>query len=439
MKIKIDNLTKVYGQDASALLALSELELEIKQSEILIIKGPNGSGKSTLISILAGDLKPTVGQIKIDNESESAPVISVVKQFENLIDELTIREHFIKFNNLENIDLIPVEILGSKPQQISRGQAQRVAVALALSSKTDLLLADEPTGALGLTESEEIYKFIKETAVKNKTAVILVTHDENAEKYADRVIRLRDGRVGEVWLPGQKEQEVVSKKGWVRIPDIVRDGLANSIDITGSADGAVIKGRIRQSSSNDVTLNSRSTSTTKLVKATNLTIGYGQNVVASDLSFELNENDLFCIFGKSGIGKTTLAKTICGLINPISGEISKSAELEIPYFNIEEPFALELKLNQMVHDGAVISDLQLEQIANRPLKTYSGGQLQRALVAIALSSESEIIALDEPTSALDDQMCELVISVLLNSKKTLITTSHDPRLRKVATNTLELQ
>ncbi len=99
---------------------------------------------------------------------------------------------------------------------------------------------------------------------------------------------------------------------------------------------------------------------------------------------------------------------------------------------------MELTLNQLVEDKKIIAELLLEDIANRALKTYSGGQLQRAIIALALSNESTVIALDEPTSALDDQMCELVISVLINSTKTLITTSHDPRLRDVATETLEL-
>ncbi len=172
MQIKIENLTKVYGEHSSALLALSELDLEVNQGEILIIKGPNGSGKSTLISILSGELAQTVGQISINNESGNTPVISVVKQFENLIDELTIQEHFEKLNKVENLNLISDEILQSRPTHISRGQAQKVAVALALSSKTDLLLADEPTGALSQEESDEIYKFSKNTARNHNTAVL---------------------------------------------------------------------------------------------------------------------------------------------------------------------------------------------------------------------------------------------------------------------------
>lgn len=438
MRIKIDNLTKVYGQETSALLALSELELEISRSEILIIKGPNGSGKSTLISILSSELKPTVGQITIDNDSKNLPVISVVKQFENLIEELTIEEHFLKFNNLENVELIPAELLQRKPSQISRGESQKVAVALSLTSQTDLLLADEPTGALGREESDEIYEFIRSTAKKNNTAVILVTHDANAEKYADRVIRLRDGRVGEVWLSGEIERQVISKKGWVRIPEKVLDGLKSSVTITESVEGASIEGRDYASRPRKLLINKRSRSNSKLIQGLNLTTGYGQKVVSTNLNFEVNESDLFCIFGKSGIGKTTLLKTICHLQNKISGQLNKPDQLIIPYFNIEEPFALELNLKQLKVDDKLVTELMLDSIANRPLKTFSGGQLQRAIIAIALTNSSQVIALDEPTSALDDQMCELVMATLVNSNKTLIMTSHDPRLADIATCTMEL-
>lgn len=438
MQIKIENLTKVYGEHSSALLALSELDLEVNQGEILIIKGPNGSGKSTLISILSGELAQTVGQISINNESGNTPVISVVKQFENLIDELTIQEHFEKLNKVENLNLISDEILQSRSTHISRGQAQKVAVALALSSKTDLLLADEPTGALSQEESDEIYEFIRNTARNHNTAVLLVTHDENAEKYADRVIRLRDGRVGEVWHPGEAEQQMISKKGWLRIPDEVLDGLNPSVQISQSSKGAIIEGRSSLASIKKFTSEKRSINNAILINAKNLTTGYGQKPVSKELNFEIQENSIFCIYGKSGIGKTTLLKSICNLQKIISGQINKPDDLFIPYFNIEQPYGLELTLNQLIKDDKIITDLLLEDIANRALKTYSGGQLQRAIIALALSNENEVIALDEPTSALDDQMCELVISVLRNSPKTLITTSHDPRLREVATETLEL-
>lgn len=438
MLIEINNLTKIYGTGENAVMALSELDLDLSESEILIIRGPNGSGKSTLISILSGELKPSLGQILVNKNSNKTPTIATVKQFENLIPEMTIEEHFVKLGKTENLNLISKALYSRKPTQISRGEAQKVAIALALTSETDLLLADEPTGALSNEESLEIYSFIKQTAQTNKAAVIIVTHDENAEGFADRVIRLRDGRVGEVWEPGTAEKQVINKKGWVRIPEQVRTGMGTSVLISATDYGATLTGREANATEEKKVIVKRSTKQNALIKSQSLTTGYSEIIVSANLNFEVNENDIFCFFGKSGIGKTTLLKTICNLMPNLSGQLIFDEQSSVPYFNVEEPFGLELCLTEFGISEDLISKLELEKISARPLKTYSGGQLQRALIAIALAKPNKIIALDEPTSALDDQMCELVSSVLINCDKTLIISSHDKRLLEVASQVFVL-
>ena len=438
MKIEITNLTKVYGTGLNSVLALNDLNLTVSENEICIVRGPNGSGKSTLISILSGQINPTVGHVRLSSENLKTPVISVVTQFHNLIEEFTIREHFVKLNRLENLELIDENLLDKRPDQISRGQAQIVSIALAMSSTTDLLLADEPTGALGKEDSQFVYEFIRNTAHKNNCAVVLVTHDINAEKIADRIVRLREGRISETWKAGQPKLQVVSPSGWVRIPDRVLDGLASSVSIEATESGGLIVGRNRNPNLEQRLLNKKVTTGNPLITAENLSTRYGSTVISSNLTFAINESDLFCVYGKSGSGKTTLLKTICGLHLDYSGELTRSLAEQIAYFNVENIFGLELSLSQLIPDSPYIEKLKLTEIANRNLDTYSGGQKQRALIAIALSVDSQVVAIDEPISALDEQMATLVIEQLIESKKTLIISNHEPLQPNVVTNSIQL-
>lgn len=437
MKIEIKNLTKVYGEKTSAVLALSELDLMISENEICIVRGPNGSGKTTLISILAGELTPTVGEIRLVSEQVKEPVISVINQFNNLIEDLSIEEHFKLLNRETNLALVDQKLLLKMPSQISRGEAQLISIALALSPDTDLLLADEPSGALGADDAKLVYEFIRTAAVKNNCAVILVTHDVAAEEIADRVVRLRDGRISETWKPGNSVKQVINSKGWVRIPDEVSPGLTKEVEIQNSAIGAVINGHLDQAPKFESGFNTRKPGINKLIKVVNVSTFYGSTPVSSDLSFQITEGELFCIYGKSGIGKTTLLKTLCGLHKGFSGDLEISKTPTIPYFNIDLPYGMELNLFELNVEPGLIEKLQLENFAHRQIKTYSGGQRQRALVAMALSNSADVIALDEPTSALDNDMTDLVIKNLLESTKTLILATHDERLLQVAnTNVL---
>ena len=432
MKIEIKNLTKVYGEKTSAVLALSELDLSISENEICIVRGPNGSGKTTLISILSGELTPTVGEIRLDSQQVKKPVISVINQFNNLIEDLSIEEHFKLLNRKTNLDLVDQKLLLKKPSQISRGEAQLISIALALSPDTDLLLADEPSGALGAGDARLVYEFIKTAAVKSNCAVILVTHDVAAEQIADRVVRLRDGRISETWKPGSSIKQVINSKGWVRIPDEVSPGLTKEVEIQTSEVGAVINGHLEQMPKSESGFNPRKPGTRNLIKVNNLSTFYGQTSISSDLSFEITEGELFCIYGKSGIGKTTLLKTLCGLHKGFSGDLQTTEMATIPYFSIDLPYGLELNLFELNVEQELIEKLQLENFAHRPINTYSGGQRQRALVAMALSNSADVIAIDEPTSALDNEMTDLVIKNLLESKKTLILATHDERLLQVS-------
>ncbi|MDU6340786.1 MAG: ABC transporter ATP-binding protein [Clostridium sp.] len=216
--IEVKNLCKVYGSGEAKVEALKDINLEIEQGEFVAIVGPSGSGKSTLLHLLGGVDKPTSGEVIIKGESiynlkEKAlsvlrrRKIGFVFQFFNLIPVLTAEEN-IEMPVLldggkidkEYLDEL-LKLLGLEnrrkhhPSELSGGQQQRVSIGRALANKPAVILADEPTGNLDSKNSKEILELLKYSAKKYKQTLILITHDINIAKAADRVITIEDGKI----------------------------------------------------------------------------------------------------------------------------------------------------------------------------------------------------------------------------------------------------
>ena len=216
--IEVKNLCKVYGSGEAKVEALKDINLEIEQGEFVAIVGPSGSGKSTLLHLLGGVDKPTSGEVIIKGESiynlkEKAlsvlrrRKIGFVFQFFNLIPVLTAEEN-IEMPVLLDVGKIDKEYLDEllkllglenrrkhHPSELSGGQQQRVSIGRALANKPAVILADEPTGNLDSKNSKEILELLKYSAKKYKQTLILITHDINIAKAADRVITIEDGKI----------------------------------------------------------------------------------------------------------------------------------------------------------------------------------------------------------------------------------------------------
>ncbi|HJY96507.1 MAG TPA: ABC transporter ATP-binding protein [Streptosporangiaceae bacterium] len=216
--IRLDNVTKTY--QAGAPPALADLSIDVAAGEVAAVMGPSGSGKSTLLNLIAGLDRPTEGTVtvagrRIDNLSESglarfrARHVGIIFQFFNLLDDLTVEDNV----------LLPAQLAGASrraararagellermgieqhrddyPARLSGGQRQRVAIARALVNAPELLLADEPTGALDTATGQEIGRLLRELNEGGQT-LVLVTHDPDlAEQYTARTVRIVDGRV----------------------------------------------------------------------------------------------------------------------------------------------------------------------------------------------------------------------------------------------------
>lgn len=216
--IKTEKLSKVYGKKDNKIIALDNVDIEVSKGEFVAIVGASGSGKSTLLHQIGGVDRPTSGKVIIDNEDiyklkeenlaifrrrtigfmfQSFNLIPVLSVEENikmpaLLDHQKVDEEYFK-------DLIKTLGLENRlhhlPSELSGGQQQRVALARALINKPAIILADEPTGNLDSETSREIMEMLKLSLKKYNQTVIVITHDISIAENADRIIKIKDGKV----------------------------------------------------------------------------------------------------------------------------------------------------------------------------------------------------------------------------------------------------
>ncbi|MBQ4463657.1 MAG: ABC transporter ATP-binding protein [Eubacterium sp.] len=215
MFIEISDLRKSFGSADNKIEVLRGISFSVDKGDICVLLGPSGSGKSTLLNIIGGIDDADSGYVSIDGEktrdmNEKSLTIyrrkhlGYVFQMYNLIPNLNVKENievgaYLSDNPLDIDDLLHTlglfEHRYKLPNQLSGGQQQRTSIGRAIVKNPDILLCDEPTGALDYTTSKEILALIEEVNQKYGNTVIMVTHNDAIKMMADRVIRLRDGKI----------------------------------------------------------------------------------------------------------------------------------------------------------------------------------------------------------------------------------------------------
>lgn len=218
--LEIKNIKKHFGEGESRVEVLKGIEIEIEKGEFCVLLGPSGSGKSTLLNIIGGIDAADEGYISINGEktadmNEKALTLyrrkhlGYIFQMYNLIPNLNIKENievgaYLSDNPLDVDDLLKTlglyEHRHKLPNQLSGGQQQRTAIGRAIVKNPDILLCDEPTGALDYNTSKEILQLIEDVNKKYGNTIIMVTHNDAIKQMADRVVKLRDGMIRKNYL-----------------------------------------------------------------------------------------------------------------------------------------------------------------------------------------------------------------------------------------------
>lgn len=216
--LKVENLTKIYGKGTTKVVALDNVSLTVEKGEFVAIVGASGSGKSTLLHLIGGVDRPTSGKVYINgqdifalNDDKLAIFrrrhVGLIYQFYNLIPILNVKENILLPLQLDNRDCDKsdlkelLKLLGLEnrenhlPNELSGGQQQRTSIGRALVTKPAIILADEPTGNLDSKSSDEIVDLLKKSNKDLKQTIIMITHNPELAKMADRIIKIEDGKI----------------------------------------------------------------------------------------------------------------------------------------------------------------------------------------------------------------------------------------------------
>ena len=216
--LKVENLTKIYGNGTTKVIALDNVSFSVEKGEFIAIVGASGSGKSTLLHLIGGVDRPTSGKVYIDgkdifslNDDKLAIFrrrqVGLIYQFYNLIPILNVEENITLPLDLDNREVNRkkldemLSLLGLEnrrthlPNELSGGQQQRTSIGRALITNPTIILADEPTGNLDSKSSDEIVALLKKSNKELKQTIIMITHNMEIAACADRIIKIEDGKI----------------------------------------------------------------------------------------------------------------------------------------------------------------------------------------------------------------------------------------------------
>lgn len=413
MNIRIEDLFYIYESNGQTVVALRGLHLEVASGECLVIKGPNGSGKSTLVKLLTGFYRPTAGRIFIGERDVSTidplqlrrQYVASIDQRGNLLPDLTILENISlayslngepqsTSKKLADALLAKHELSHIAPRylgELSAGERQFSSLLAAIATNPKVLIADEPSGELDNASAEIMYNLLKSLA--DKTSVILVTHDQRAEHYADRVVQIRDGRISEEWVPGADPNSVVDPFGWMRVRD-------NSLS-------SPKRNPLPQNKSHQ-----------SLLSGIELGLSYGEKEVFTGINVDGAPGELIALSSASGTGKSSLLRILGGIQDPTAGEVWINGQT-LQKLSRQERAALRRDfVGFLGQGGSALANISLEDhLGNlrdnfdpafatrmsRPLSSFSGGELARIELLKILAEGKQILLLDEPTSQMDER------------------------------------
>lgn len=218
--LKVEHLSKVYGKGTTRVVALDDVSFSVQKGEFVAIVGASGSGKSTLLHLIGGVDKPTSGKVFIDGQNiydfdeDKLAIfrrrqVGLIYQFYNLIPILNVEENITLPLNLDNrkvdkeyLNRLLVSLglerrRGHLPNELSGGQQQRTSIGRALITSPAIILADEPTGNLDSVSSNEIIDLLKNSNKEYNQTIIMITHNLEIAKCADRIIKIEDGKIVE--------------------------------------------------------------------------------------------------------------------------------------------------------------------------------------------------------------------------------------------------
>jgi ABC-type lipoprotein export system ATPase subunit len=498
--IEVRDVFRVHQTPEGDAAALQGLSLTIREHETVTVLGPSGSGKTTFLRILAGLDRPSAGIVRVfGTELGKLPGRDVARYRTStvgyadqhyaraLAPELTARELVgvelglagaTRTERLRRADEL-LERVGmtskrdARPGELSGGEQQRVAVAASLAHRPRLFLADEPTGELDAASARQVYDTIGELIRTERCTAVIVSHDPESASIADRIVRIRDGRVSEE-AGGTVGEEaiVVGKGGWLRLPEelLRRSGIRDhaSARLSGS-DIVVSSTETERTEPAQAESPATAPATSTVATLRKLTKRYGERVVLDGLDADFRSSSLTVVTGPSGSGKTTMLHLVAGLELPDSGEVdvlgTDVAALDraerarfrrdhvgyvsqqpglVPTLSATENVELGLALRGLPPDGAreALVAVGLEDRAEQRVSRLSTGERGRVAIARALAPRPQLLLADEPTSRLDQANALAVGALFARLARefgtAVVCATHDPLLIEQADERLVL-
>ena len=503
--IRARDLFYLYRAPHGDVAAVRGLSLEVGEGEVVSVLGPSGSGKTTLLGLCAGLLRPSSGELSVlgleAGRTRPATLARLRRSSIGLV-----RQHYHRALprelTAEDVVAFPLRLLGeraaparararellatagldhradARPEELSGGEQQRVAICAGLAKRPRLLLADEPTGELDRATSIAVIELLLRVAHESGTAAVVVTHDPEVALRTDRTIHIRDGRLAAEGAT--RPVLILDEHGWLRLPQRLREEAGFRERVRASASWGRIEliaedvaaGRAQDPPRRRELAPDEKRYATE-VALDGVTKRYGDTLVLRELSWTFEPEQLHVVAGPSGSGKTTLVNLVAGLETPDEGEVwvggeridSLGAEEAarrrqrmighlsqhstlVEFLSAQENVELALAVRGFSTDEAArraerwLEWVGLQTLRDRRAHRLSGGEQRRVALARALAPGPRLLLADEPTAHLDRVTGRMVIRLLAEAARergtTVVSASHDPDLISAAQTRLVL-